>query len=191
MAEVPTIFEAAHCIGAVPILVLGALRLGGRPVPSAWWLMALAFGVSFVADTAVDLGMSPLVISQTYPVTQAALFLLILLPQAEAVAVIGGLLAVAAGSLWDPLLGLRQGEGLDFPLHAVAWGSIAAAAWHVLRPGWLRAALGMGFAALVVAWAGYVAVPGWWTWGGFQMVRAMQAAAFAVAAWQGTSRRGV
>lgn len=176
---------SAQCLGLVPALTLLTLRRAGRVVPSAWWWMAWAFAVSFVADAASLVLTHPLV-SQTYPVTQAALFLLILLPQAEAVAVIGGLLAVAAGSLW-----LRQGEGLDFPLHAVAWGSIAVAAWHVLRPGWLRAALGMGFAALVVAWAGYVAVPGWWTWGGFQMVRAMQAAAFAVAAWQGTSRRGV
>lgn len=166
---------AAFAIGLIPVAALGVLAMRRR-VGSAWWWMAAGFGVSFVADLLTLVMPHPLV-SQVYPVSQAALFLLVLLPRSQAIAVIGALFAAAAGSM-----AARQGMGLDFPLHAVAWGSVAGAAWLVLMPGLLRTALGVCFPVLILAWGAFVLWPGWTAWGAMQGVRVALAIAWTLAA---------
>ena len=82
---------AAHALGLVPILTMAGW---GRRLPSAWWWLAVAFGVSFLADTVSVLipgprGVGHQLVSQTYPLLQAGLFALVLAPRPLAVAVIG------------------------------------------------------------------------------------------------------
>lgn len=169
----------AAAIGAVPLLAVAALR----PRGSAWWWLAAAFGVSLVADIASLAWGHPL-LSQVYPVTQAALFALVLAPVAVAVPVIGLTLAAAGASVaW------REAAGLDFLLHAVAWGSTAALAWRYVLPGALRTALLVGFGGGVLAWAGFVLAPGWLWWALYQSTRALAAGWFVVAVWQSTLDR--
>lgn len=165
---------AAALLGLIPV----AAVLAGRPRGSAWYWLAAAFAVSFGADMAGSSGHA-LVASQVYPVTQSAIFALVLAPARVAVPVIGGIVAVAAGSAaW------RDAAGLDFALHAAAWGSVAVIAWRELTPGALRTALLVGFGGGLVAWAGFVLTPGWWWWLAYQGTRAIAAGWFVVAVWQ-------
>ena len=171
-------FEVAHAVGAVPIAVLVALRVRGVRRASAWWILAAAFAVSFVADSLAH-WVSPPLISQVYPVTQAGLFALVLAPASVAVPVVGLALAAAGASItW------REAAGLDLLLHAVAWGSTALLAWRYVVPGALRTALLVGFGGGLVAWAGFVLDPGWFWWLAYQVTRALAAGWFAVAVWQ-------
>lgn len=164
----------ALAFGLVPLLAVALLR----PKGSAWWWLAVAFGVSFVADLASLWWGHPL-ISQTYPVLQAGLFALVIAPRPVAIGTIG-LVAVASAVS----LGLRIAEGLDFMLHAVAWGSTAILARRYLIPGALRTALLLGFGGGVVAWTGFVIDPGWFWWLALQTTRALAAGWFCVAVWQ-------
>ena len=166
--------SVALAVGAVPLLAV-VLR---RPKGSAWWWLVAAFGVSFVADVAGWLGFAGLV-SQVYPVAQAGLFALVLAPASVAVPVIGLTIAAAGASVtW------REAAGLDFLLHAVAWGSTAALAWRYLLPGALRTALLVGFGGGLVAWTGFVLGPGWFWWSAYQTTRALAAGWFVAAVWQ-------
>ena len=171
---------AAAFVGLVPFLAV----LARRPKGSAWWWLAAAFGVSFVADMgALALG-HPL-LSQVYPVAQSGIFALVLAPASVAVPVIGLALAAAGASVtW------RDAAGLDFLLHAVAWGSTAVLAWRYVMPGALRTALLVGFGGGLVAWAGFVLEPGWFWWLAYQVTRALAAGWFAVAVWQATLDKG-
>lgn len=171
------IFELAHWVGAVPALTLIAFALRGYRVDAAWWWMALALGVSFLADAAVDFGVPALIVSQTYPVLQGAIFALVLLPRRYAEGVIAAFFVAAAVSV-----SLRHAAGLDVLLHVVSWGAVAAFAVNRVP------ALAWGFAALCVAWLGYVAWPGWWSWGAMQGVRVVTACAWGVAAWREARR---
>mgnify|MGYP001559136752 CR=1 FL=1 len=171
-------FEVAHAVGAVPIAVLVALRVRGVRRASAWWILAAAFAVSFVADSLAH-WVSPPLISQVYPVTQAGLFALVLAPASVAVPVIGLTIAAAGASVtW------RDAAGLDFLLHAVAWGSTAVLAWRYLLAGPLRTSLLVGFGGGLVAWLGFASDPGFMWWGALQTCRALAAGWFAVAVWQ-------
>lgn len=169
-----TIGLAASSVGAVPLLAV----LASRPRGSAWWWLAAAFAVSLVADVAALAFGHPL-LSQVYPVAQSGLFALVLAPTAVAVPVVGVVLAAAGISVaW------REAAGLDFLLHAVAWGSTAALAWHYLMPSAIRTALLVGFGGGVVAWTGFVLDPGWTWWLVYQSTRVLAAGWFAVAVWQ-------
>lgn len=163
---------AALAVGAVPLAWCASLRR----IEPAWWWMAAAFGVSFVAD-ALSLVVGHTVVSQVYPVAQAALFLAVLVERPAALYWIGGLLAVAGASL-----AYRLGEGLELPLHAVAWLAVAVTAVLSLRPSLLRNTLGAGFAALTLAWAWFYREPTFAAWGTFQAVRVGVTVAWCVAA---------
>lgn len=163
----------------VGLLPLAAVAVHGRRLASAWWWLAAAFAVSWVADLAGWLGQFPLA-SQTYPLLQGSLFALVLAPRSVALSVVGGL-ALASGLS----LALRSGAGVDVALHVAAMLSTAALAWRNLTPSALRWTLAAGFVALAAAWCAVVLWPmsvaaldayGW--------VRVAIAAGFSVAAWQ-------
>ncbi len=163
----------AVTVGIVPALYLAGRWRAGHRVGAAWWWLAAAFGVSFVADVA-SLFVGHALVSQTYPVSQAALFLAVMLPQRPVVErVIAGLLAVAATSILA-----RQGLGLDVALHVLAWLAVSAGAWLFVRQRALRWTLGAGFAVLTVAWVLYAAWPGWATWGAYHVTRLAVAVGF-------------
>ena len=170
---------AAFALGAVPLVALGVMHRAGRPRDAGWWGIAGAFAVSFLADLASLVVGHPLV-SQVYPVTQAALIAAVLLPSRPLVeSVIALFLCAAAGSIV-----VRQAAGLDVLLHTIAWGGIALIAYDQLPKGALRSALVYGFGLGVVAWWAFVAVPGWWTWGAFQLTRVFAVGGFTLAAWR-------
>ena len=166
------LFEAAHAIGAIPAAYLLVLGIGGRTVDAAYWWLALAFGVSFVADWAAH-WVDPALVSQVYLVTQAALFAAVLIPSRPVLEWAVWLLLFTASLS----VVARQGEGLDVLLHVVAFGSVSGLAW-MLGAGRLRLVLGVGFAALAVAWCGYAYAPSLATWGGYQVTRLAIAVAF-------------
>lgn len=169
---------AAMGTGLVPLLALAALWARGRSRDAAWWWIAAAFGVSFVADVAGMAGYGRFV-SQSYPLLQAGLVAFVLLPRPWAIATVGGLTAVSGASL-----AVRHGEGLDIVLHLAAWGGISLLAWTVLRDGMLRWTLAAGFLALAVAWTVFVAWPTFGAWGAVQGVRLAMAVGFVRAAWR-------
>jgi hypothetical protein len=167
------IFEVAHGVGLVPLAWLVWLRLRGSRREASWWWMGVALAVSFVADF-----LPHPVTHQAYPVTQGAIFALVLLPRERAVWVIALLLSAAATSI-----ALREAGGLDLLLRVVAWGSVAALGSR-LPPGPLRTTLTWGFGAMVFAWLGYVYAPGWYSWGLLQAARLGTALGFCRAAWK-------
>lgn len=173
--------ELAHLVGILPLLVLLVAALAGKSYPPSWWLMAGAFGVSWVADFAAHYA-SPTLVSQTYPVFQAGLALLAvrskaILPAMAVVAAVG-----VASVLW------RHGTGFDLALRLTAGGMVAGIAWNRLS-GWFRAAVSTGFGATAIAWAAYAADPGWATWGAYQAIRAAAVVLFGIAAWRDHPQR--
>lgn len=158
-----TVFEAAHALGILPLLALLMARLAGRNFPPAWWGMAVAFAVSWLADSIAHLT-NPDAVSQVYIVLQSGVAVLALDPKAAipAVAVVS---TVAVGSvLW------RHGQGHDVAAHVTAGGIVTGLAWQRTR-GWVRWSIVAGFGLLAVAWLDYVAAPGWPSWLTVQGVR--------------------
>lgn len=167
---------ALTLLGLVPLLALAWLHVRGVKRGAAWWWLAGAFGVSFLADVASLLWGHPL-ISQAYPLLQAGLFAAVLVPRAWTTGIVG-VFALASGVS----LVTRRGEGLDLLLHLVAWFTVAVLAWARLPDGWLRVTLAVGFACLAWAWCAFVAWPGFPTWGAMQAVRVAMAVGFCYAA---------
>ena len=165
----------AAALGAVPLAWLAGMHAVGRRVGSAWWWLAAAFGVSLAAD-ALALVLGHGAVSQVYPLGQAALVLLVILPRPNALAVVTALALLSGLSLaW------RGADGLDTVLHVAAWGAVGAAAW-TLPDSRLRTTL-VGFAVLAVAWVWFTLAPGWGSWLGVQWVRALLTVGLCWAAW--------
>lgn len=139
----------AFALGAVPLAFLLTLHFRGEWRERAWWLMALGFAVSFVAD-ALSLVVGHGVTSQVYLLSQGAVFAVALATRDVAVSFVAILAASAGASI-----ALRHGNGLDVVLHTVAWGGVAGLGW--LRNDAVGRVLAWGFAGLVLAWWGYVA----------------------------------
>ena len=136
--------------------------------------MGAAFGVSFLADVAAKV-VGPAFPSQVYPVLQAGLFALALLPRRAVSWVMVAVLAAASTSIMA-----RGAEGLDILLRVVAWGSVAGIGWFA-KDAALRASLLIAFGLGCLAWLAYVYAPGWWTWGFLQTCRAVGTGWFVVA----------
>lgn len=142
---------------------------------AAWWGIAAAFGISWVADSAAH-WMAPWLVSAVYPVSQAALVGLVLLPRVEAAWFIGALVLVGIVAV------LTNGtNGPDRLLHTVAWLSIVGLLAR--RPSPFQR-LALAFAALWLAWIAYALSPGWPTWLVFQGMRLGGILAFCRIAWK-------
>lgn len=167
----PVIFEAAHLLGLVPLAWLIHLLIRGQAREPYVWGVAVAFAVSFMADLAVDLGAAPMLASLVYPVSQAGIVGAALLPRQRALGLVLALVVVgASAALW-------QGTtGPDLLLRTVAFGLVVAMA-HGQAPR-LRFALTVYFGCGLVAWWLYVGMPGWGTWGGYQLCRALGVGGF-------------
>ena len=161
-------------VGGVPLLTLAALRVAGHRRSAAFWWLAAAFGVSLAADLLTLLWPHQL-IHQTYPVLQAGLFALALLPRRAVSWVMVAVLAAASTSIMA-----RGADGLDILLRVVAWGSVAGIGWFA-KDAALRASLLIAFGVGLLGWLAYVYAPGWWTWGFLQTCRVVGTGWFVVA----------
>lgn len=152
--------EGAHALGLLPLLWV-ASHFERR---AEYWWLAVAFGVSFLADSAAHT-LNPAVVSAVYPVLQAGLVGAVFLSRANASAFVA--LLVAAG--WASL---QLGQSPDWLLHSVAWVGCAFLAYH-RAPGRVKEALVLYFGLGWLAWLSYVLSPGWASWGTFQGIRAL------------------
>lgn len=168
----------AYALGLVPLAWLLLLRSASVRRGTAWWWLAGAFGVSWLADTAAH-WVNPWLVSAVYPVSQAALIAAVFASRVEAqrflsIMVLAGLAAVVV----DATILLRT----------VAWGGIVGLLWPFPK-GPLRTALLLAFAGGWLAWVGYLLDPGWPSWGIYQGVRAGSVGVFCVAAWKPVTLR--
>jgi hypothetical protein len=131
-----------------------------------WWL-AVAFGISFLADTTVLLWHRPWAASAIYPVSQTALVAAVFVERRVAIGFTAFLVLAA-------LLGLAI-EGISAPgliLHVAGW--LVLTTFLLEQPSSpLRTALLIGFGANILPWVLMVLRPRVSTWELYQGVRAM------------------
>lgn len=161
--------EVAHWIALIPLAFLLWRSARHQYSDAAWWWLAVAFAVSWIADTAADAlprshGWIP---SLLYPVTQTALVGAVLLPRRRAWMLLGLLLGVAGASLaW------RAYQGPDVVLRSVAW---LAVVWIVVTRPELPRRLGMAllvyFGVGLVAWLAHAEWVTLATWYPYQATR--------------------
>lgn len=140
----------------VPLLWLGVLAYYRQPHSALWWAVALVLGISWIADTAAH-WVDPWTVSRVYPLAQAGVLGLVLLPPAQ----LRRLVIVLAGAG----LVAAQTTGPDLVTHTVAWSGIVLMLWQ-------RRALVTIFAMMWLGWAAYTIAPAWWSWGVYQGLRA-------------------
>lgn len=168
--------ELATALGLVPVVYLGVRHAQRRRSGVAWWWLAAAFAVSWLADMAA-LWADPDLVGNLYPITQAALIGAVFLDRLEAAQFAIALVMVAVVAvLW------RGPLGIDVLLRTVAWGAVVAIAWDRPALGRVRVALVVTFGVGLLCWWGYAVRPGWWSWGTYQVVRAAGIACFCWAA---------
>jgi hypothetical protein len=158
-------FGIAHHMALLPLVWLGWLRVRGKRLDVAWWWLAGAFAVSWLADTAAHFT-DAWVIGAVYPVSQAALVCFVFLSRDDAMKVVLVLMVVGiADIIW---------HGVDSPdilLRTVAWLSVVGIVWPLRQLGRLRASLLVAFGIGWWCWMIYAISPGWWTWGVYQLAR--------------------
>ena len=152
----------------LPLAWLVWRQVRGHRSELSWWLLAGAFGVSWIADTAAhvlsrDYNWVP---SLTYPVLQTAVIAFVLLPRRTAAAFATCLIAVAL------IVILADGaEAPDLVLRSVAWLSIIAMVWLVEMPTRLRACLIVSFGVGLALWMAVLRWPIAATWYVYQINR--------------------
>jgi hypothetical protein len=157
--------EVATAIGAVPISRLGILRFKGKACDRAWWWLACAFLVSWMADNATRWTGHPMV-SVTYPLLQAGIIVSVFLFRGDAIKmVIVLMMAGVADILWNGV------QSPDILLRTVAWLSVVGVIYPLGQLGRLRASLLVYFGIGWACWMLYVAWPGWTSWSLYQLSR--------------------
>ena len=159
----PLISEVTHQMGLLPLLWLFALRGGGWNPDKISWGIAIAFAISWLADTAAH-WIDPWLVSLVYPVLQAGLIAAMLRPARE-VKMFLVMLAIAG---IVATLNTRV-RGPDVLLHTVAWLGIAVMVLRQRDRRWMPL---LGFVGMWVCWLLYRGSPGWLSWGLFQSARA-------------------
>lgn len=167
------VFEVAHWIGLVPLCWLAVRRSSN----AAYWWLAVAYGISWLADTAAH-WVDPWLIGMVYPVSQAALIGAVLLTRKQAewftVALMGtGLVAALEG-----------GMGANVLVAVVAWGGICGLVIDRFGMDQLRTALLFSFGGGLVAWLAFAGSPSLMTWGLYQSVRLIGTLMFCYAVTQ-------
>jgi hypothetical protein len=171
--------ELAHWLGLVPLAFLLGLHLAGKDRHAGWWWMAVALGVSWVADTAAH-WLDPWIVSATYPVSQAAIMGRVILPsRREAVQFLAVLVLMGIGAVL-----YRGVEGPDVVLRTVAWLGLAGAVLDQWALGRVRTFVlvyfGLGWAFWWIH-ARWLIVP---TWYSYQACRAVGIGLFCWAAYR-------
>jgi hypothetical protein len=172
------IFEIAHHMALIPVVWLGWLRFRGRDLGLAWWLLAGAFSISWLADWAAH-WFNPLLVSPVYLVSQAWIVSAVFLSRREMLLLVTVLtLTGLAAVLW------RGVSEPDVLLHTVAWLSVVGIVYQLPQLARLRTALLVAFGLGWLAWLGYAISPGWISWLIYQSVRATGIGLFC---WAATS----
>lgn len=168
-------FGVAHYMALAPLFWLACLWAWGELRDRSLWWLAGVFAVSWLADTASH-WVDPKLISAVYPVSQAAIVSAVLLKRDDALNFL--LLVAGIGVASLVIQELRQPN----VLRAAAWGGIVGIVLP-LPLGKLRASLLVAFGAGLATWIIYAAVPGWTTWGMYQVTRLMSILLFCWAAY--------
>lgn len=163
--------EVAHVLGLLPLVFVAALR-----APRAYWWLACAFGVSFLADSAAHV-VDPFWVSRVYVVSQAALVGAVFLDRTEALWNLAALVFLGLGGVF------LEPSGPELFTHTCAWGLVALLAYEI-APQPLRRSLLVYFGWGLLAWAAYVMVPGWPSWLAYQATRLVGIALFGYACWK-------
>jgi hypothetical protein len=164
----------------VPLLWLLGLHRRGQRRGQAWYWLAGAFFISWLADAAVDLGANADLASMVYQVSQSALIGAILLDRDEAIVLTITLVVVAiAATLW---------RGPDLLLNTVASLSVAGIAYNRRALARVRWSLLVTFGAGWVAWMAYALHPGWAGWLAYQAARLVGTGLFCWAATEPAPR---
>lgn len=161
----PLVVAVSQVASNMALLPLGWLVLKGRKLDIAWWLLAGAFAVSWLADTAAN-WFDPWIIGAVYPVSQAAIVAAVFLDRRNTLKLILILLLVGVVDVFW--------KGVDSPdilLRTVAWLSIVGIAYPLKQLGTLRVSLLVSFGVGWLAWMWYAMNPGWPSWIGYQSVR--------------------
>lgn len=170
------IFEIVHQMALLPFLWLAWLHFRGERRDVAWWWLAGAFFVSWLADTAAH-WMAPFLVSPVYLVSQASIIGFVFLSRRKALTLIVVLVAVGiAAILW------RGVDSPDVLFHTVAWLSVVGIVYPLRQLGRLRYSLLIYYGAGWLCWLGYAINPGWFSWSGYQLTRLLGIAMFCWAA---------
>lgn len=152
---VATIF---HHLELIPLVWLVCMHTDGQKRGMAWWWLAAAFTVSWVADTiSRELPQEQRwFVSLVYVVSQAALVGAVFLDRLDALRFIIALGIVGvADVLWN---GTAVLAGPDLLLRTVAWGAIVGLAWQT--PARVRVSLLVSFGLGLAGWWAIAAFPG-------------------------------
>lgn len=170
MSPAVPVTELAHLLGILPVLWL----IGLRERRKRYWIMALAFGVSWLADTAAH-WVDPNVVGNFYPFLQSGLVVAAVMDEDKGRAFIAvvGLVAVVL---------IYHDAPIDVILRTVAWGGASAVIWPHRELGLLRWSLLTAFGLGLLAWWGYAWDPSWTTWGIYQWTRVAATALFCLSA---------
>lgn len=150
----------------LPVLVLLSLHQSGAKRDVAYWWIAGAFAVSWVADALAHV-VDPHVTTLCYPIVQSAIIGAVLLRQREGrqfvyVSVLCGLFAIVFLPSYDVLL------------RTVAWSAVTVMAMQARRQiGLTSLALTTSFGVGLVSWYLYNLTPSFETWAVYQAVRAL------------------
>lgn len=170
--------EVGEQMALLPLATLLLLRWRGQRREAAWWWLAGAFLVSWLADEAARWTL-PAFVSIVYPLAQAGIVLAVLQPRPVALVSVVALTVLGAlAILWE------AGRFPDLLLRAGCWGAIVASVGLHRPVSLLRGSLLVYFGLGLLAWAGYVALPGWTSWGAYQLVRFAGLALFSLAVWR-------
>jgi len=158
---VPPVLLAYYGVLAIdlaPLLFLAGLAWYRRPVDAAYWWIAGALAVSFMADV-LSLVLPNRATNDSYPLLQSGLIGLVLIEQRKQAIRYCYLLAGAA--LLVPLAGM---QGPDVLFSSVAWLSVA---WIAYRYQSLPARLRLSLLVLFgLSWAAWMVYCGgralWW-----------------------------
>lgn len=174
------IAEVAHQMALVPLAFLLWRRLRGASVDGAWWALASAFAISWVADTVSDMlpAQSQWTVSLAYPIVQSAIVGAVLLPREFAIFLVAILSSAAIA------VGIFMGvNGPDGVFRTIAWLIIVVI---VLArrdlPERLRIALGVYFGLGWTTWLIHVVWLVVLTWYPYQGARALGLLLFSWAA---------
>jgi len=141
--------EIAHWMGLLPVGVCLWMSRKGRSLDTAFWVLGIAYGVSWLADTAAHF-VNPWIASASYPVAQASLIGAVFLGRSAAVRF---LYLLATCGIFSAVL--RASPGPDLVLNIVASGGVTLIALeHAI--GHLRNALVVTFGLGIVAYVAWV-----------------------------------
>jgi len=152
-------------MAAIPFLWLARLHAMGQKRDAAWWWVAGAFFVSWIADTAAHWA-NPNLVGNLYPLSQTAIVAAVLLPRQNARFLTAILVLCALATM-----GQAGVDGFDVVLRTVAWGTAACLAYIRRDIGPLAVVLLVTFGLGLVTWYGYAYAPSWTTWGVYQSAR--------------------